>query len=153
MRRFLVVLTLLLASGSAVQALPACTADSSGCDPTGLALSPAFLLPFEGEVDESGCTIGALVADEAGNQTPMDCVDYGEDCLCVGGGVPGVYEVSVLDLESGDEIDDLEVTVHPAPAPDCRAPEVTRPFDGAFAHTFFGVGGQGGGGGVGGAEP
>jgi hypothetical protein len=150
MRRFLLLLAPLAASGLASQALPACAGDSAGCNQTSLANSPAFLLPFEGEVDEDGCTIAGFAVDEAGAQTPMECVEYGEDCLCLGGALPGVYEVAIVDVESGDEIDDMEVTVHAAPPPDCRAPEVTRPFDAAFAHTFFGVGGHGG---VGGAEP
>src|SRR5688572_27178739 len=98
MRRFLLLVTPLAASVLVAQALPACAGDSGGCDPASLANSPAFLLPFEGEVDEDGCTVGALVVDETGTQEPMDCVEYGEDCLCQGGGLPGVYEVAVLDV-------------------------------------------------------
>jgi hypothetical protein len=150
MRRLLVVVPALAIGASLALAMPSCATDSAGCNQGQLATEPAFLLPFVGRTDEDGCTVGAAHYDQAGNRTVMECGVYYEDCLCQGGGVPGVYEVVVYDVESGEEIDDCEVTVYSAAAPECRESEVTRGFHGAFRHSFFGVGGAGGAGGAGG---
>jgi hypothetical protein len=153
MRRLLLLLACLPGAGLLVQGVPACTGDSGGCNEAGLASSPAFLLPFRDQVEEGKCTVTATVYEPSRGQSWMECVPYGDDCLCQGGGLPGVYEVTVYDLESSEELDDAEVTVYAAPPPECRDAEVTRAFDDAFLHGYLGAGGLGGGGGAGGAEP
>jgi|GEM_PF-3187028 len=157
MRRFLLLFGFVPGAGLLLQGIPACTSDAGGCSESGLAISPAFIVPFQGQVDEGSCTVTATVYDAAAGVTWMECVAYGTDCVCQGGGLPGVYEVTVYETESGEEIDDAEVTVRAAPPPECRASEVTRPFDDAFLHGYFGEGGFGAGGeaggGAGGAEP
>lgn len=151
MNRFLPLLVSLSAAVLLAPAIPACASDPSGCDQGLLAQSPAFFLPFEDRVDEAGCTVTAFIYDSEGGRQRMQCVAYVDDCLCRGGGLPGVYEVVVYDRDSTLQIDDAEVTVTAAAAPDCRESNVTRPFDGAFRHSYYGAGGAAGAGGEAGA--
>ncbi len=130
--------------------LPSCTS-AGACDEAQLASSPAFLIPFEGAVDETGCTITAFTTDEAGVNQQMHCLASGEYCECYGGGLPGTYSLRVFDLETGQEIDQAEVVVVSEPAPECRSSSVTVGFTGAFSDTFFGAGGAGGAGGAAGS--
>lgn len=153
MNRFLWALAPVGAALLLAPNVPGCAGNSSGCNDGQLARDPAFVIPFEDRVDEVGCTLSAFLYDEAGTRTRMQCAAYLEDCLCQGGGLPGIYELVVYDRESSAEIDDAEVTISSAAAPECRSVEVTRPFDGAFRHSFYGAGGAGGAGGAAADEP
>lgn len=115
------------------------------CSEDSMLRTPAFTLAYEDAVSGGSCTIDGVTVRDDGDRRAMDCAPEGDYCLCVGGDLPGDYEVIIYDVFDHEEVDRAEVRVTEDPSnTSCR--DAVRTDDAGAA----GAGGEGGAAGSGG---
>lgn len=127
-----------LAVLAAFVATAACGGDDA-CSEESMMSTPAFTLPYEGAINGGSCTIDGTTVRDDGARRGMDCAPEGDYCLCVGGDLPGDYEVTIYRLSDQEVVDTASVRVTEDPSNTSCRDAVRTDEDGAA-----GAGGAGG---------
>src|SRR5690606_7395734 len=119
---------------------------TSPCDDAELLRTPAFYLELPDSATDAGCTVVGFLTSESGEQSQMRCVSVGKEvCACQGGGLPGDYELIIVDVQTSQQLDRAAVSIESAAAPRCRESFVKEAFTGAYRGAEGGVGAGGAG--------